>query len=89
MDNGLYMGVAQQGLMVALMVSLPILSVALFVGLGVSVFQAVTQIQEMTLTFVPKIVGAAVILLTMGGWMLSTLVKFTHYCFDIAARLGQ
>jgi flagellar biosynthetic protein FliQ len=89
MDSNLYTGVAQQGLLVALMVSLPILAVSLFVGLGVSVFQAVTQIQEMTLTFVPKIVGAAIVLMTMGAWMLSTLVRFTHLCFEQAARLGQ
>lgn len=89
MDSNLYTDVAQQGLLVALMVSLPILSISLFVGLGVSIFQAVTQIQEMTLTFVPKILGAAVILMTMGAWMLTTLVRFTHYCFEHAARLGQ
>lgn len=82
------MDLAQQGVMVVLMVTMPILAVALFFGLAVSVFQAVTQVQEMTLTFVPKIIGAGVVLITMGSWMLNTIVSFTHVCFEQAARIG-
>lgn len=70
------------------MVSLPILAVTLFLGLLVSVFQAVTQVQEMTLTFVPKLLGVAVILAFMGNWMLTTLVTFMHTCFQRVATLG-
>jgi flagellar biosynthetic protein FliQ len=82
------MDIARQGMTVALMVSLPILAVALFTGLLVSVLQAVTQIQEMTLTYVPKLVGAAVVVVGMGGWMLTTLVRFMQVCFEHAQRVG-
>lgn len=71
------------------MVSLPVLAVALFVGVIVSVFQAITQVQEATLTFVPKLIGVGLVMAMMGGWMLTTLVSFVHLCFEHAARLGQ
>ena len=88
MDQGYVLDIGRQGLEVALMVSLPILAVTLFLGLLVSVFQAVTQVQEMTLTFVPKLVGVAIMLAFMGNWMLTTLVTFTHTCFERVATLG-
>lgn len=88
MTEGVVLDLANQGIVVAIMVTMPILAVALFFGLAVSVFQAVTQVQEMTLTFVPKIIGAAVILTTMGSWMLDTVVKFTALCFDQASKVG-
>ncbi|MBS1705879.1 MAG: flagellar biosynthetic protein FliQ [Armatimonadetes bacterium] len=81
--------IARQGLMTAGMVSLPILAIALFLGLMVSVFQAVTQIQEMTLTYVPKLIGAGIGVLIFGGWMMSTLVSFMRYCFEHAAMVGR
>jgi len=86
--EGVVLDLAQQGIMVAMMVSLPILAVALFFGLAVSVFQAVTQVQEMTLTFVPKIIGAAVVLVTMGSWMLETVVRYATMCFEQVAKIG-
>ena len=55
---------------------------ALGVGLVVSVLQAVTQIQEMTLTFVPKVVAVAVIMLVAGPWMLNTLLTFTEIVYN-------
>jgi flagellar biosynthesis protein FliQ len=88
-DQGVVLDVARQGMQVALMVSLPVLAVSLFVGLLVSVFQAITQVQEMTLTFVPKLVGVGIVLMLMGSWMLTTLVSFTQLCFEQMARLGQ
>lgn len=87
MDQAIVIDLARQGMIMGLMVTMPILAVALFTGLAVSVFQAVTQIQEMTLTYVPKILGAAVVVLTMGNWMLTTLVKFTHVCFEQAFHI--
>lgn len=72
-----------------MMVILPILAVTLFTGLLVSVFQAVTSVQEMTLTFVPKLVGVGLVLALMGSWMLTTLVGFTNTCLEHAARVGQ
>lgn len=89
MSHGDVMDIARQGMTVGLMVTLPLLAVALFTGLAVSVFQAVTQVQEMTLTFVPKVIGAVIVLIAMGSWMLTTLVKFTHLCFEHAASLAR
>lgn len=71
------------------MVSLPILAVTLFLGLLVSVFQAITQVQEMTLTFVPKLIGVGLVMTFMGGWMLNTLVKFTVLCITKTATVGH
>jgi flagellar biosynthesis protein FliQ len=66
----------QQGLMMLLMVSAPVLIVVLVVGLIVSVFQAATQINEATLSFVPKIIAAVVVLAVAGPWMMTTLVEY-------------
>ena len=71
------------------MVSLPILAISLFLGILVSVFQAITQVQEVTLTFVPKILGAGLMMLVLGNWMLTTLVAFTTTCLQHAAQVGQ
>lgn len=59
-----------------LLICLPILGLTLLVGLLVSVLQVVTQVQEMSLTFVPKLFTAAVVLITFGPWMLRKLVQF-------------
>ena len=61
----------------ALKIGLPLLLVGLVIGLVVSVFQAVTQIQEQTLTFIPKIIGMVVVLVVGGPWMLGQLVSWT------------
>lgn len=71
------------------MVLLPILAVALFVGLLVSILQALTQIQEQTLTFVPKLVGVAIVTAMMGHWMLSEIVGYTKFCFNRIAIVGK
>jgi flagellar biosynthetic protein FliQ len=89
MDEGAALDIARQGMEVALMVSLPVMAVTLFLGLLVSVFQAVTQVQEMTLTFVPKLIGIGIVLVLMGNWMLTTLVNYMLVCFDHAARIAQ
>jgi flagellar biosynthetic protein FliQ len=62
----------------ALKIGLPLLLVGLVLGLVVSVFQAVTQIQEQTLSFIPKIVGLAVVLVVAGPWMLGQLITWTQ-----------
>jgi flagellar biosynthesis protein FliQ len=56
----------------------PLLGVALVVGVAVSLFQTVTQIQEMTLSFVPKVIGIGLVLLVAGNWMLRELVAFSQ-----------
>lgn len=88
MDPKSAVDIAQQGIQVGLMVSLPLLAVTLFVGLAVSVFQAVTQVHEMTLTFVPKLLGAAILMAFVGNWTLQKLVAFTVLCFEHASRVG-
>ncbi len=71
------MGLARQAVETTLMVSLPALLLSLVVGLAISVFQAVTQIQEMTITFVPKIVVTFLALLFFGSWMMEKMAGFT------------
>ncbi|MBE2242070.1 MAG: flagellar biosynthesis protein FliQ [Burkholderiaceae bacterium] len=66
----------QQGLTLLLIVAAPLLLTVLVVGLVVSIFQAATQINEVTLSFVPKMVAAVVVLTLAGPWMLSTLVEY-------------
>ncbi|MER3403374.1 MAG: flagellar biosynthetic protein FliQ [Armatimonadota bacterium] len=72
----------RQALLIGLQVSMPILLTALIVGLLVSVFQAVTQIQEMTLQFIPKIIAVGLITIVAGGWMLTQMVEFTVRVFS-------
>ena len=68
---------AQEAIKVTIFVSMPMLILGLIVGLAISIFQAVTQIQEMTLTFVPKILIVLVALLFFASWMLEQLMQFT------------
>ena len=76
MDSQQVFTAGQQGLYMLLMVSAPLLLVILVVGLAVSIFQAATQIHEATLSFVPKIIAAVVVLAIAGPWMLTSLVEF-------------
>ncbi|NLI81080.1 MAG: flagellar biosynthesis protein FliQ [Deltaproteobacteria bacterium] len=69
-------GLGRQAVETMLLVSLPVLLVSLLVGLVISIFQAVTQIQEMTITFVPKIFMTFLSLLLFGSWMLTKLIDF-------------
>ena len=89
MDQSYVIDIGRQALQVGLMVSLPILAVSLFLGILVSVFQAITQVQEATLTFVPKLFGAGLMIVLLGNWMLTTLVSFTVTCLQHAATVGQ
>lgn len=88
-DSSFVIDIGRQGIEVGLMVAMPVLAITLFLGLLVSVFQAITQVQEQTLTFVPKLIGVAIVLALMGGWMLSTLVRFTLICFERIGTLGR
>jgi flagellar biosynthetic protein FliQ len=73
---------AQEAIKVTILVSMPMLLLGLIVGLAISIFQAVTQIQEMTLTFVPKILIVLVALLFFANWMLEQLMHFTLTTID-------
>jgi len=72
------MGLARQSLETLLAVSLPVLLMSLVVGLIISIFQSVTQIQEMTLSFVPKIIVTFLALLLFGSWMMAKMTDFTR-----------
>lgn len=72
----------EQMFKVALLVGAPVLAVAFGVGIVVSIFQAATQIQEMTLTFIPKIVATVVALIVFGSWMFVTLIDYFRTIFD-------
>jgi len=71
-------GFAKEAIQLTIMISLPMLGLGLIVGLVVSIFQATTSIQEMTLSFVPKIVAVLLGLLYFAPWMLQKIVAFTH-----------
>jgi flagellar biosynthesis protein FliQ len=74
--------IAMQTMLVALKLSAPILLTALSIGFAISLFQAMTQIQEFTLAFVPKVIGIGVALILSGNWMLHTLIDFTVDLFE-------
>ena len=79
--------IALQMMLVTAKVSAPILLTSLAIGLAISLFQSVTQIQEVTLTFVPKLAAVALVIVISGHWMLSEVVGFTHQLFDMIPRL--
>ena len=77
MNKDVVVSIAVQAMEVGLKVALPILMVGLILGLMVSIFQAVTQIQEQTLAFIPKILARAGVLIVGGPWMLNQLLSYT------------
>jgi flagellar biosynthetic protein FliQ len=79
--------IALKTMMVALKLSAPILATSLVIGFAISLFQSMTQIQEFTLSFVPKLVGVGLSLLFCGNWMLHTLLSFTRELFEILPGL--
>lgn len=86
MSSEFVLGLAEKGVYTILLITGPLLILALAIGLLVSIFQATTQIQEQTLAFVPKIVAVLVGLIFFGPWMLTEMVKFTS---DIFQNLNQ
>ena len=81
MNTQAVLSMGQQGLEVMLLVSAPILLTALAVGLIVSIFQAATQINEITLSFVPKIIAIFVVMVITGPWMLTTMLDYMQRLF--------
>src|SRR5579883_1106716 len=77
MTQSALIDLTRHAMLVALELSMPVLVVSLIVGMLVSLFQAITQIQEMTLTFVPKIIAVVIVFVVLGPWMLSLIVGFT------------
>lgn len=86
MSSEFVLSLAEKGIYTVLLVTGPLLILALAVGLLVSIFQATTQIQEQTLAFIPKIVAVLVGLIVFGPWMLTRMVEFT---MDIFQNLNQ
>jgi flagellar biosynthetic protein FliQ len=81
MGEGLVLDIAREALYTILVISAPILGFALLVGLIVSIFQATTQIQEPTLTFIPKILAVLFSAIVFGPWMLGIIMDFTIRLF--------
>ena len=82
MNEDQVINISMQAMQLAFKIALPLLLVGLVIGLAVSVFQAVTQIQEQTLTFIPKIVGMGLVLLIAGPWMLDQMVTYTQQLYS-------
>ena len=82
MTVDLVIGLAAEAIKVTLLLAAPMLSVGLVIGLIVSIFQAVTQIQEMTLTFVPKIVAVMLALVVALPWMINLMITYTRELFQ-------
>ncbi len=76
-----------QAMILSAKLALPILLVSLGIGFAVSLVQAVTQVQEVTLSFVPKLIGVAVVILLGGNWMLHEAVAFTRDLFSLLPQL--
>jgi flagellar biosynthetic protein FliQ len=77
MDQDVVVSLATQAMSLALKLSLPLLGVGLVVGVVISIIQAVTQVQEQTLAFIPKVLAMAVVLVIGGPWMLNQLLSYT------------
>jgi flagellar biosynthetic protein FliQ len=82
MDANAVLDIAMQGLMVTAKLAAPIVITALVVGFAISLVQSITQIQEVTLSFVPKAAAVGLALLICGHWMISEMIGFTHVLFD-------
>ena len=90
MNQDTVVNLASQSMSLALKVAGPLLLAALVVGLLVSIFQAVTQIQEQSLSLIPKIVAVAVVIVVLGPWMLGQLVSYTAALFiSIPSMVGS
>lgn len=82
MNEAMVLDLFRDAIYVTLMTSAPMLLVALIVGLIIAVFQATTQIQEQTLSFVPKLVAILLVVLMLGPWILNTMVDYTLNVFE-------
>ena len=89
MDQGFAIAIINRAVFLALIVSAPMLLAGLVIGLMISIFQAVTQINEMTLTFIPKILITVMMLILFLPWMSTTLLDFTMYVFSLFPEIGR
>lgn len=89
MNETFVMTLGRDALMMSLALGAPMLGVSLVVGLVVSLFQAVTQINEMTLTFVPKLLALILVFIFLGPWMLQQIIHFTVKLFEMLPYMVQ
>ncbi len=89
MTDSSVLNIGVQSIIMATKLAAPMLGVSLGIGLFIGLIQSATQIQEQTLTFVPKLAGVAIVIIIMGNWMLSQLITFTHQLFEMIPQLLQ
>ena len=90
MNQDTVVSLATQAMMLSLKIAGPMLLLGLIIGLLVSIFQAVTSIQEQSLSFIPKIIGIAVLIVVLGPWMLGQLVAYTTALYtSIPSMVGS
>ena len=89
MDTNAVLDIGLSGLVMAAKLSAPVLVTSLVVGFAISLVQSMTQIQEITLSFVPKAAAVSIALLVCGHWMISEMIAFTHGLFDMIPSLLQ
>ncbi|MEI7925081.1 MAG: flagellar biosynthesis protein FliQ [Chloroflexota bacterium] len=89
MNDATVIALAQDALWTTVMVSGPILLVSLVIGMLVSVFQAMTQINEATMTFVPKILGVFAVAAFLGPWMIGTMVNYTIRMLTMLPQMAR
>ncbi|HEY9746743.1 MAG TPA: flagellar biosynthesis protein FliQ [Oculatellaceae cyanobacterium] len=89
MSEAVFIDLLQQTVWLIILLSAPLLLVNLMVGIAISIFQAVTQIQESTLTFVPKILASFLVLVLTGPWMTQMIVQYTNQVFTQLAALSK
>ena len=87
MTTDLVSFVSRETLFVVAYICAPVLGIALVVGLAVGIFQAITSIQEMTLTFIPKILAVGIVLLILTNWFLDLLVNYTELIFSEISKM--
>lgn len=87
MTQGQVLSIFQQAMLIAIKLAAPLLIVSIVIGLIIAIFQAATQIHEQTLTFVPKVLVIALLLLVLGSWMITLLGDFMKNLFVIMASL--
>ena len=89
MNEAVVLALAREALIVSLLVGAPVLGVSLVIGIVVGIIQAVTQVNEMTLTFVPKLVGVFVAMLIFGPWMMEIMLGFSAGLFANMGSYGR
>ncbi|HQK94161.1 MAG TPA: flagellar biosynthesis protein FliQ [Armatimonadota bacterium] len=89
MDEGMVLRIGSKAMLTALYIGGPVLVFGLVTGVLVSIIQAVTQIQEMTLTFIPKIIAVVVAMVVFGPWMLRIMTGFTSELFNLLPAIPR